>query len=330
MPVWLQLTRAGNSFSAYWSPDLLTWTQIGSTQSVPMSSNCLAGLGVCAGDNATLATATFSGVALPQPSFGVYRELWTGLSPIPGNSLAALTNTTYNPNWPNHPNTNYTAIYPGFETETNTALNYYGQRLRTFVIPPLDGNYTFWIASADTSELWLSVDETSANAAPACWVSDATSPRQWTLETNQQSALIPLQAGHRYYLEARMQHSRGNDNLAVGWQLPTGAYEQPLVALSPAGTRLVPYSGVDLMPGIYGQPTNLVAADGGPAVFSVLVTNPAPVTYQWQVNGTNLAEAIAASPVYRSAEPIPTMTAAKAILASFRIVWAPSPAPRRC
>ncbi len=150
VPVWVQLVRSGNSFSGYLSTNGVDFVQIGSTQIVPMNVVALGGLTVSAGDNAALALATLANVSIPPPVFGIYRELWTGLSSAPGNTLAALTNTTYNPNWPDNPNTNYTSVYTAFETETNTGMNYYGQRLRTFVVPPLSGNYTFWIARDDT------------------------------------------------------------------------------------------------------------------------------------------------------------------------------------
>src|SRR5881296_1675702 len=93
-------------------------------------------------------------------TFGVYREMWTNLNASAGNNLAALTNTTWNPNWPNNPAS--AQIYTIFEGPTNTA-NYYGQRFRAFVVPPVSGAYTFWIASDDSSELLFSQDENPAN-----------------------------------------------------------------------------------------------------------------------------------------------------------------------
>src|SRR5262245_11561464 len=65
-------------------------------------------------------------------TFGVYRELWTNLNSGAGNTLAALTNTTFNPNWPNNPAS--AQIFTSYESGTNVA-NLYGQRLRTFVVP---------------------------------------------------------------------------------------------------------------------------------------------------------------------------------------------------
>src|SRR6516162_7857911 len=95
-----------------------------------------------------------------------------------------------------------------------------------------------------------------------------------------------------------MQQATGTDNLAVRWQLPTGTNEEPLGAVSPAGTWLIPFTGVDSPPGIYQQPTNLTVSDGLDPIFAVLVTNAAPVSYQWLRNGTNLTDASPTSPVY--------------------------------
>jgi len=288
VPVSLRLVRVGSSFSAFWSTNDLDFSQVGSTQIVPLNPTALAGLAVSANDNSTLCTATFNQVTAPAPVFGVYRELWQGLSSSAGNSLAALTNTTLNPNWPNAPDAGYSYVLSNFETPTNTGMTYYGQRLRTFVVPPATGAYTFWIASDNTSALFLSRDESPSDAVPIAWVTGETNPRQWTLETNQQSTPVTLQAGLRYYLEAIMQHTTGIDNLAVRWQLPDGTFEGPMTELGTAGTRLVPCDGIDTPPGIYVQPANVTAPDGGSAAFGLLATNRAPLAYQWYLNGTSL------------------------------------------
>ena len=108
-PVWVQLQRSGNTFTAAYSPDGVTWTAVGPAVVVPMSSQPLAGLAVTADNNSALCQATFSSVVVsnvpppPPPSLGVYRQLWINLNESIGNTLAMLTNTAYNPNWPNNP-----------------------------------------------------------------------------------------------------------------------------------------------------------------------------------------------------------------------------------
>ena len=235
-------------------------------------------------------------VTLPAAAqtFGVYRELWTGLSTTDG-SLTALTNTLLNPNWPNNPNPSYTQVFTNFETENNL-LDGYGQRVRGFVVPPANGYYTFWIASDDNASLFLSSDESSTNRQLICYVANATAPREWTREANQVSAPILLEAGRRYYIEALHKEASGNDNLAVRWQLPNAAIEEPLTAISAAGTVLIPFNGSSTLPGIYTQPTNTTVTELGNATFSLLVTNGSSVNYQWLLNGATFPTSFSRKP----------------------------------
>ena len=307
LPIWLRLVRFGNAFSGYWSTNGLDWGQVGSTQPLAINENPLAGLAVGATDNSTLCAATFEEVSVPPPVFGISRQLWAGLGEAAGDSLAVLTNSALNPNWPENPNTNYSGILQTFETETNTGMTNYGQRLRALLVLPVTGAYTFWIASDDHSELRLGGGERPESAKQVAWVSSWTDPRQWTKEPNQQSAPINLQAGRRYYVEALMQQSSGGDNLAVRWQMPDGTFEEPMKALSPLGTRLVPFHDGEDVPGIYLQPTNITASDGLEAAFQLLVTNQSPVWYQWLVNGTNAPGGSSTGPVYLIARAAPSI-----------------------
>ncbi len=63
-PVWVKLTRAGNDFSAFYSPDGTTWTQVGTTQTLQIGATSLAGLAVTAHNNTQVSTATFSNLAV--------------------------------------------------------------------------------------------------------------------------------------------------------------------------------------------------------------------------------------------------------------------------
>jgi hypothetical protein len=295
-PVWLKLVRSSDQFSGYYSVDGANWIQVGSAATIEMAGSALAGLAVTAHNNAALNTSTFTNVSLSSATFGIYRELWTNLNSSVGNTLAALTNTTDNPNWPNSPAASYTHVFTNFETEINTGMNYFGQRLRAFVVPPTNGLYTFWIASDDTSQLFLSTNESPAGMLPIAAVASYTASENWTAYPSQQSALISLQGGCRYYLEAQMQQGTGGENLSVRWQLPNSTFEQPMAAVSAAGTLLIPCNGVNTTPGIFAQSSNTTVVENLNAVFSVLVTNQAPVTYQWYSTGVKLAGATL--PVY--------------------------------
>jgi hypothetical protein len=128
-PIWLMLVRNGTDFAGFYSPDGAGWTPIGPDMIIPMGNPGLAGLAVTAHNDATICNASLSNVIIsnapppPPPPGGMYRELWTGLTTSLGNTLTALTNTTYNPNWPNNPNPTYTRVFTNFETEINSGKN---------------------------------------------------------------------------------------------------------------------------------------------------------------------------------------------------------------
>src|SRR5665213_3072579 len=291
-PVWLQLVRSGENFTGYYSPDGTNWTQVG-TQQIYLNGPVQAGLAVTAHNNAALNTATFTNVNCTSQAFGIYRQLWTNLNSSLGNTLVVLTNTTYNPNWPNNPSAGYTHIYTNFDTEVNSGWNNYGQRLRAFVVPPMSGNYTFWIASDDSSLFLFSTNENPANEAQVASVTSWTSWQAFNDEPTQQSAPIYLQAGQRYYMEALMQQGGGGDDLTVQWQLPNGTIELPMTTPSASGTLLIPFTGLTNTPGIYWQPTNTTGVENGSVTFSLLATNQSNVSYRWLVNATNLPGAVA-------------------------------------
>jgi regulation of enolase protein 1 (concanavalin A-like superfamily) len=63
-PYWVRLLRAGTSFSAYISTDGSAWTQVGTAQSIPLSTELQAGLAVSARTDGLLETATFDNVTI--------------------------------------------------------------------------------------------------------------------------------------------------------------------------------------------------------------------------------------------------------------------------
>lgn len=157
----------------------------------------------------------------------IFREVWPGVtgqyvSDIPLSTAPALTSELYK--------------FEGPTGETGVGDNY-GARIRGYICPPETGNYYFWIASDDRSELWLSRDSNPANKVKIAGVSGYTGSRQWTKYSSQRSGLIPLTASTRYYVEVLHKESRFADHVAVGWQLPGGKLERPI-----PGYRLIPYS----------------------------------------------------------------------------------------
>lgn len=162
----------------------------------------------------------------------ILREYWAGISG--GISSIPL----------NSPPTSVT--YPTiFEGPSNVA-DHYGDRMRGYICAPITGNYIFWIASDDNSELYLSTNDNPANKQKIAYVTGWTGSREWTKYASQQSAPVFLTANTRYYIEALHADGTQGDNLAVGWQLPGGTFERPIpgMRLAPYGT---PTSG-DLLP----------------------------------------------------------------------------------
>ncbi|MCE7990242.1 MAG: DUF1929 domain-containing protein [Caldilinea sp. CFX5] len=141
------------------------------------------------------------------------REWWSNLSGT------AVTNLTTNAAYPYSPSGSN--LLTRFEAPTNWADNY-GARIRGYLHAPITGQYRFWIAGDDNSQLLLSTSANPANAVVIASVPGWSNPREWGKYTQQQSALITLQAGQKYYMEALQKEGGGGDNLAVAWQIPGG------------------------------------------------------------------------------------------------------------
>jgi uncharacterized protein (DUF1800 family) len=104
--------------------------------------------------------------------------------------------------------------------QSNPDLEGYSQWLRGWIVAPETGTYTFWIASDDGSEFWLSNDKGSAGKSLRCSVSGWTNSGEWTKYPSQRSAPVELVAGQTYYFEIFHMEGGGGDRLAVAWTRP--------------------------------------------------------------------------------------------------------------
>jgi len=153
-----------------------------------------------------------------QPTIGgIVREWWLDMT---GTAVTVLTNDA---RYPNNPTGR--ELVDLFEGPTDWT-DYYGSRLYGWLKPAKSGQYTFWIASDDLSELWLSTDDDPANVAMIASVTGWSNSRDFDnastyAGTKQKSAAISLTAGRKYYIEARMKEGGGGDNIAVAWQPPS-------------------------------------------------------------------------------------------------------------
>lgn len=103
---------------------------------------------------------------------------------------------------------------------SNPDLDNYSQWLRGWLIAPATGNYTFWIASDDVSEFWLSADKNPTGKTLRCSVNGWTHSGEWTKYPSQQSTPVLLTAGQSYYFEVFHIEGSGGDHLAVAWTRP--------------------------------------------------------------------------------------------------------------
>jgi hypothetical protein len=139
------------------------------------------------------------------------REWWENVS---GATINDLTNAA---NYPGNPNGR--TFIAKLETPTNFKDNY-GQRLRGYILPPASGSYSFWIASDDASQLYLSTDDDSANKRMIASVNTYTGSHGYTKEPNQHSSVIQLESGQPYYFEVLHKEGGGGDLLSVAWDGP--------------------------------------------------------------------------------------------------------------
>lgn len=99
----------------------------------------------------------------------------------------------------------------------------YGQWIRGWIIAPETGNYRFFAASDDQSELWLSTDRTAAAKVKICELPEWSGFREWNKYPSQTSAVIPLVANTPYYFEFFQIEGNGGDHFSIAWQRPSMA-----------------------------------------------------------------------------------------------------------
>jgi signal transduction histidine kinase len=137
-------------------------------------------------------------------------------------------------------------IRPSFEGPRNWG-NYNLTRMRGYLHPKLSGAYTFWIASDNSSELWLSENSDPSKVRKIAsiirygWVT----PNDWSRYPSQHSESVFLKAGETYYIEALCEQTDGGNNLSVAWQGPE--IDRAIIGpsyLTPWGTAEKQTSGI--------------------------------------------------------------------------------------
>jgi ELWxxDGT repeat protein len=153
----------------------------------------------------------------------ITREVWTNITGNKVSSIPLNTPPTY-VEWPTV-----------FESVVNDANNY-GARYSGYLCVPVTGSYKFMISSDDYSELYLSPTSSKADKKLIAHVYGATRHSEFNKYPSQQSALIHLEKGTKYYIEALHKEGGTYDHLVVAMQHPSGAIENPIL-----GKHLIPY-----------------------------------------------------------------------------------------
>jgi len=153
----------------------------------------------------------------------ITHEVWDG---IPGAAVADLTSDV---NYPDNPT--FTDYLTSFDTPRERADNY-GTRMHGWLYVETTGDYTFWLNSDTSSELWLGTDMIVSASAAIPYHIWPDSPS---------SAPIHLEAGNLYYIMALQKEDVEGDHLTVAWSTSTDV------------------STAQIIPGVYLLPRHLYA-----------------------------------------------------------------------
>ena len=153
-------------------------------------------------------------------------DVWSFTTTLPGLGAAkrqiwwnigggtAVSDLTSNARFPCAPD--ITDEVPEFRTPPNIGDNY-GGRLAAWLHVPVAGDYTFWVASDDNSQLFFGTHPGKAKmiAQVTSWTDD----QQWDWYAEQKSATMTLDAGV-YFIEALWKEGGGGDNCSAAWEGP--------------------------------------------------------------------------------------------------------------
>ena len=164
-PIWVELVRSGSTFTASYSSNGTTWTQIGTSQTVTMSTSALAGLAVSANSSSATTTAGFSNLAgpsittapaaSPQPATGTTANLSITATET-GSTLTYTWSIISSPTG----STNPTFSVNGTSAAKNTTATFSSFGVYFFLVTITDSNNV-----STTDVLGVGVNETATSVA---------------------------------------------------------------------------------------------------------------------------------------------------------------------
>jgi uncharacterized protein YjdB len=168
--------------------------------------------------------------------------------------------------------------------------NNFGQRIRGYIVPSTTATYYFYIASDNNGEFWLSTNDQPSNkgTAPIAKLLGSTGKREWDKDLkNQKSAGIALVAGRKYYFEALMKESGGNNNLSIGWT--TEANNKGITVVG--GSNIEAYVEFTAVTAVTVNPTtaSIFVGDTQQLTASVAPTNATNPSVNWTTSNSAIA-----------------------------------------
>jgi len=165
-----------------------------------------------------------------QPGLGtIVLEIWENIT---GSSVDNLRD---DPRYPDQPD----STQPVTELAWDPDMDNYGGRIHGWLYAPLTGDYTFWLTSDNSGELWLSTNDDPENIELIANISGWAGANEWIKFGSQKSAPISLTAGNKYYIMALWKEQDGGDHCKVAWQGP-GISTRTIIP----GSYLSPYEPV--------------------------------------------------------------------------------------
>lgn len=245
-----------------------------------------------------LALAVTVAAATSVQAGSIARLIYDGVS---GSTVDSLTNAAI---WPNSPTfreqlDDFT-LDPfgnpvfGLQGKDNSFVDF-GSWVRGYLEAPTNGSFIFFIASDDSSDLWLSTNHLSTNAVRIAFESGSGAPLfSGARLSERQSVPIALVQGEKYYIEVRHKQDQGASYIQVGWQRPDGVQEiipalhlaqHPVDAyLSRTDANAIPFfNDAGLNGG--NLPATTSVSELSSLLLQVDVIAAQPTTFQWLSNG---------------------------------------------
>ena len=224
-------------------------------------------------------------------------EQWTGLS----TSDNSIDNTLLiDPKYPTKPDlVTYTSSFNSRPVFPDDSHEGYGARMSGWITPPTTGDYRFFIYSDDSSRLFLSTDDKSANLMQIAEETGCCNAfAEPDVAGGRTSEPIRLLAGKKYYVEMIWKEGNGGDYAQVAWRKEGDI--TPAASLTPipgwALSSLVDPTGAAVT--LLEQPKSASVAENDTITFSVTANVSTPfkrypsagsvalqTLYQWYQNG---------------------------------------------